>query len=212
MVLKNNPNLKVEVINNGFIPARFEIKHQLKNSNFPVLTTVGHVKQRKGQQNVINALPDLIKTYPQLVYNMVGIPTEKEQLLILAKKLKVDNHVIFHGAVSEEEKLNILQQTDIFMMLSNKLANGDVEGFGIAILEANDLKIPAIGSMSSGITDAISNNYSGKLVNPQNVSQICEAVDVILNNYQTYSTQAKMWSENFHWNKIVKQYLKVINQ
>ena len=48
---------------------------------------------------------------------------------------------------------------------SSPTATGDVEGFGIAILEANALGIPAIGALGCGIEDAIENYSSGILIN-----------------------------------------------
>ena len=66
----------------------------------------------------------------------------------------------------------IYNQADIFIMLSQNDIKFDVEGFGIAILEANLLGIPAIGSRDTGIEDAIVHNETGKLVDPYSVEEI----------------------------------------
>ena len=55
--------------------------------------------------------------------------------------------------------------SDIFVMLSEETTTGDVEGFGIAVIEANALGIPTIGTMGSGLEDAISDKITGFLVN-----------------------------------------------
>ncbi len=205
-------NLKsIEVVPNGFdIAVPTPIRN--KKEPVPVLITVGNVTQRKGQHNVINALPTLLKQYPDLKYHIVGIPTEKDKLERLALHLGVEKAVGFFGKVSEEEKIELLQQADVFVMLSETTQTGDVEGFGIAILEANALGIPAIGSLGCGIEDAIKNGASGKLINNKDPKQFAEALGEILNNYESYSKQARAWSMGFTWEEIIKLYLNALRE
>ncbi len=205
LALKNS----TVVVPNGF---EMEITTNPLNKNepVPVLITVGNLTQRKGQHNVINALPVLLKKYPDLKYHMVGIPTDKEKLEKLALDLRVENSVVFFGKVSEEEKIELLQQADVFVMLSETTQTGDAEGFGIAILEANALGIPAIGALGCGIEDAIKDGTSGKLINNKDPKQFESALEEILNHYETYSKGAKKWSHDFTWEKVIGLYLNVL--
>lgn len=210
--LVKNLNLKETSV----IPNAIEIENSLpriskmKNTNAPQLITVGNLTQRKGQHNLINALPELLKKYPELHYHCVGIPTEVERLKKLAKDLDVTKAITFHGRVSEEKKDKLYQKADLFVMLSEKTNTGDVEGFGIAILEANVFGLPALGSLNSGIEDAIKDNYSGRLVDPHSIYEITAAVDYILKNHQTFQAQAQTWVKAFQWKEIIKDYEKVI--
>lgn len=199
----------VEVIFNGF---EMDLTPDLspKNEPVPVLITVGNVTQRKGQHNVINALPTLLKKYPDLKYHIVGIPTEKSKLEKLALHLGVEESIIFKGKVSEEEKMKLLQQADVFVMLSETTKTGDAEGFGIAILEANALGVPAIGALGCGIEDAIKDGVSGRLISNKDPQQFGIVLTEILLNYQAYSVEAKLWSEGFTWDRVIKDYLKVL--
>lgn len=202
----------IEVIPNGFTVFKESIgqlSHQkLENLN---LVTVGNVSQRKGQHNVVKALPTLLKEYPNLKYHIVGIPAEKEKLENLAKDLNVATSIKFYGKVSEEKKHEILDKASIFMMLSEETNEGAVEGFGIAILEANAFGVPAIGSKDCGIEDAIEHKETGCLVGPTDVESIVEAVKSINASYSVYSKNARLWSKKFSWDKIVLKYLKIIN-
>jgi len=207
--LVSHLHLNIEVVPNGFhiaIPAA----PRNKKEPVPVLITVGNVTQRKGQHNVINALPGLLRKYPDLKYHIVGIPTEQEKLENLALHLGVEDAVSFFGKVSEEEKIELLQQADVFVMLSEATKAGDVEGFGIAILEANALGIPAIGAKDCGIEDAINDGISGKLINGKDPNELENALVEILNDYETYSQSAKIWSGDFTWEKVIRLYLTVL--
>jgi glycosyltransferase involved in cell wall biosynthesis len=199
----------VEVVPNGF-ELDGPLVPQIKEEPLPVLITVGNVTQRKGQHNVIKALPTVLKQYPDLKYHMVGIPTDKEKLQQLGLDLGVENALVFHGKVTEAQKKELLQQADIFVMLSETTKTGDAEGFGIAILEANALAIPAIGASGCGIEDAIKDGFSGKLVENNNPLQFKNALEEILKHYETYSKGAKNWSKGFTWDKVIKLYLQVL--
>ncbi|HTO35039.1 MAG TPA: glycosyltransferase family 4 protein [Flavobacterium sp.] len=205
--LQINPKLKIEVINNGIekIEKNEEIE-KLKNVN---LVTVGNLTFRKGQQNVIKALPLLKEKFPEIHYHCIGIPTEKEKFTKIAKSLNVLDNISFYGTLSDSERNKIVQKSSIFMMLS-QMINNDFEGFGIAVLEANALGIPAIGSRDSGIADAINDGFSGILINQEDPKEIEKAISEIINNYSKFSKDVINWSENFEWNNIIKKYLKAI--
>ncbi len=210
LALQQNKKLNIKVINNGF--SLHEDSTLLKSNikGKPIIVTVGNVTFRKGQQNVISVLPVLKKNFPEIHYHIIGIPTEQRKFEELANQLKVEDCVTFHGVLTDSDLKNIVSQADVFFMLSEQLENGDVEGFGIAVVEANYLGVPAIGSRNSGIADAIKDKYSGRLVSPQNSQEIEEAFFEIMTNYKKYAEQAQIWSKEFDWSKVIKKYLEVI--
>ncbi len=199
----------VEVIHNGFsiLCDGDEIKEEPLS---PILVTVGNVTQRKGQHNVIAALPLLLDIYPDLEYRIIGIPTERRTLQKLAEELKVEKAIKFYEAVKDSKKCELLLTSNIFIMLSETTTWGDVEGFGIAILEANSLGIPTIGARGCGIEEAIKNEYSGFLVNNKNPLEILKSVEKIMQNYKKFSFNARDWAENFSWDRVINQYVEII--
>ena len=201
---------KIEVIPNGYFVNKAEIGEIKNFTTYPNLATVGKVSERKGQHNVINALPSLVKLYPNIHYHIVGIDIEKEKLLLLAKELKVEKHITFYGIISEKKKYAILAATDVFAMLSENTSSGDVEGFGIALLEANFFGVPTIGSEKCGIEDAINNYKSGIIVNPKDSIQITKAIQQILLDKPSFERESNLWSEKFTWEVIIKKYKTAI--
>lgn len=199
------------VINNGFdiertARAMAPLQAPLK------LVTVGNLTPRKGQQNFIRVLPKLMERHPDLEYHLVGIPTQAGQLTELAQSLDVLERLHIHGRLSDMDREKILQQSHIFIMLSQRTSGGDVEGFGIAILEANALGLPAIGSKGSGIEDAIKHGFSGQLVDPFDPKQILDAIDKICSDFMAYSQNALDWSQGFQWEKVVEKYKEVMQE
>ena len=201
------------VIPNGYNPEKWNIsiEDELKIKGSPTLITVGNVTERKGQLNVINHIPKLLDKYPNLHYHCVGIPTEKKRFMSVVKKHGIENYITFHGRLSDYDLKKHLANSDLFVMLSSATGSGDVEGFGIAILEANALGIPAIGSTNCGIEDAISNFKSGILVPYDNDGELSKAIQTIIENYDVYSKNALSWAESHKWNYIIKDYIELIN-
>ncbi len=178
----------------------------------PALITVGNVTRRKGQLNVIKMLPEIIKKYPEIHYHCVGIPTEKDRFLSEAKKIEVEKYITFHGRVLDIELYQFLKSSDIFVMLSEVTNTGDVEGFGIAILEANLLGIPAIGSKGCGIEDAIKNKETGFLIHNKNAKEFSSALQNILENDTFFSKNAVKWAKDHSWEKIITKYKQVLKK
>ncbi|MDY0090818.1 MAG: glycosyltransferase family 4 protein, partial [Flavobacteriaceae bacterium] len=119
--LQINPKLEIEVINNGIEKnKRFEKTEKFETIN---LVTVGNLTFRKGQQNVIKALPLLKEKFPEIHYHCIGIPTEKEKFTEIAKSLNVLDNISFYGTLSDSERNKIVQKSSIFMMLSQMINN-----------------------------------------------------------------------------------------
>jgi phosphatidylinositol alpha-1,6-mannosyltransferase len=114
------------------------------------------------------------------------------------------------GSLSNNEKNQLLDESNVFILLSESQSSGDFEGFGIAVLEANYFGLPAIGSFKSGLEDSIKYGYSGILVDPKNTGEIIEALKKISADYVKFSEGAKDWAAQHHWSNIIKRYSKEI--
>jgi len=207
-------NLPVAVIPNGIdLDGWVRPKSSKKPlAGSPVLTTVGRVSARKGQLQVIKLLPHLLSRFPELHYHCVGIMGEAAEFIKIAEKLGVASRVTFHGSVAHDTLLDFLAQTDVFVMMSVESTTGDVEGFGIAILEANAMGVPAIGATGCGIEDAIKQGTSGFLVPNGDGKAFGDALEHILNAKDTFSDSARQWAAAHDWNVVVEQYLELLDK
>src|SRR5258708_18021771 len=95
----------------------------------------------KGFDEVIEILPLLIKTTPNLSYMIIGEGNDRRRLQEKVKTLGVEDYVVFTGFISEEEKCTHYNLADAFVMPSRG------EGFGIAFLEALACGVPVGASI-----------------------------------------------------------------
>lgn len=203
---------KLAVVPNGLDDAFIKQSQMMASTinpfnwhGYPKLLTVGNVTPRKGQHRVIKALPEILKQYPNAHYHVVGLPTTTDKLRELAKNLGVEQAITFHGKLSLRQDLyRAYLSSDIFIMLSENQPNGDVEGFGIAILEANAFGVPGIGALGCGIEDAISSD-SGILVDGDDTISIVAAVQKILTEKDNYAHNARLWAEKHNWAELIKK-------
>lgn len=206
--------LKVEVtvIPNGINYKKWlnEKRETIRLKGNPKLITVGRISERKGQKHVVNMLPELLKTFPDLHYHCVGIDAEAAAVKALVQELKVSDYVTLHGVVEGQQLKSYLAQSNIFIMLSGLGLKGDVEGFGIAVLEANALGIPAIGAHGSGVEEAIKEGFSGGLIKLGDSEGLKAIISHILSEPDKYRKGAENWVKNHDWNRIVKQYTALL--
>ena len=205
-------NLETIVIPNGYDPKKWKsnLLASTTLNGFPKIITVGNVTSRKGQLEVIKKLPNILSIYPEIQYHCVGLPTEQMAFSQIAVDLGVEKHVHFHGRLEDAKLQTLLMAMDVFVMLSKETDSGDVEGFGMALIEANGLGIPTIGTKGCGIEDAILDGKSGILISHEEPLEFNEALVKILNSYNIYKREAKKWADTHRWEDIIKRYISAI--
>lgn len=143
----------------------------------PVLLTLGRLVERKGQDMVLQALPAILKEFPEVEYWIAGRGSDRGRLEQLAESLGVTQRVRFLGFVPAAERIQLYQRCRIYLMPSRTIGDkGDFEGFGITYLEANACGRPVIGGRSGGVEDAVKDGETGFLVDPQSPAEIADRV------------------------------------
>jgi phosphatidylinositol alpha-1,6-mannosyltransferase len=147
----------------------------------PIILTTGNLVPRKGHDVVIQALPHLVSTLPDVAYLIVGDGPNRGELERLATDLGVRDRVIFAGRTTDAELPAVYSLCDVFVMASRTRADlNDVEGFGLVFLEAGACGKPVIGGRSGGIPDAIVEGESGLLVDPLDPRDVAAALHRVL--------------------------------
>jgi phosphatidylinositol alpha-1,6-mannosyltransferase len=158
--------------------------------------------RRKGHDRVIEAMPCILKSYPDARYVIAGTGSEATRLQRLANELGVGHAVIFLGRVPDDEILALYQAADVFVHPNRELPSGDVEGFGIVFLEANACGVPVIGGNSGGTPDAIQHEVTGYLVDPNDVDEIAHRILTLLGDpalRKRMGQAGREWAKKFTW-------------
>jgi phosphatidylinositol alpha-1,6-mannosyltransferase len=145
-----------------------------------LLITVGSVHERKGQDVVIRALPKILERIPNAHYLIVGMPYERDRFHAIASELGVASRVHFLGKLDRDELVRALNAADLFVMTSKHTAQGDFEGFGIAVVEAALCGCPAVVSGNSGVVEAIRPGVTGLVAQMGDPASTAEQIIAVL--------------------------------
>ena len=178
---------------------------------FPKLITVSRLDKRKSHQNVLMTIKNLLPKFPKLKYVSVGDGDEKDNLEKLKTELNLTKEVTFIHRCGEQEKLALLEQSDLFVMPS-VVYKKSVEGFGIAFIEAASYGTPSIGGVYGGESDAILNGETGFLCDGSDLNILYDTLLKTLENkkYKQLGLNAFEFSKKFSWDKIIKKYIELI--
>ena len=207
----------VTVINPGCnypIPINEEAKNFAKNiyeDASPKLITISRLDRRKSHQSILMTIKNLLPKFPSLKYVSVGDGDEKKNILKLREELGLEKNVELLFKSTEQEKVALLDQSDIFVMPS-VVYKKSVEGFGITYIEAASYGKPSIGGIYGGEGDAIKSGQTGYLCNGNDLNAIYDTVIKILTDdqYIKLGANALEFSKEFSWKKIIKKYINLI--
>jgi glycosyltransferase involved in cell wall biosynthesis len=127
-------------------------------------------EQYKGFDETLMAMPRLLTRFPNLKYLVVGDGGDRTRLEAKARDFDVYDCVIFTGQIPETEKVAHYNLADVYVMPSSG------EGFGIVLLEAAACGVPVIASRADGTREALLDGRLGRLVDPQNVDELVDAI------------------------------------
>ena len=184
---------------------------KIYSSAYPKLITISRLDGRKSHRNILMTLKNLLPKFPKLKYVSIGDGDEKENLRSLQKELNLMSEVNFIYKSTEQEKLALLEKSDIFVMPS-VVHKKSIEGFGITFIEAASYGKPSIGGIFGGEADSILNEKTGYLCNGNDLNALYETLIKALNNehYKKLGANALEFSRNFSWDKIIKKYIELI--
>lgn len=190
IMLRQNFKLrKSTVIHNGADEKQFvqlppseirQFRQMLGLEQAHILLSVGNVTHRKGHDIVIRALPKVLHSHPNTHYLIAGLPTQQASLTRLAQALGVQEHVHFLGRISQDVLVKYLNCCDVFVMTSRHTEDGDVEGYGIAVIEAALCGKPAIVSGDTGLAEAVVDGQTGLVVPQEDPEATAQAILTLL--------------------------------
>jgi glycosyltransferase involved in cell wall biosynthesis len=126
----------------------------------------------------LHSINILKEKHPGIRYLLVGKydAPEKTRVDAIIKNLGLSGHVIFTGFIPEDELAAHYNIADCYIMPSKK------EGFGIVFIEAMYYGKPVIAGNTDGSVDALDHGNFGILVNPDDISEITNAIVKVIRN------------------------------
>jgi len=206
----------ITVIHNGVDFGRFNRPvdaEQIRKhyGNKKMLLTVGGLKERKGQDLVLEALQQIRARRGDVVYVLVGEGNWRPGLERMAAELGVGDAVHFAGNKTGDELVAYFHACDLYVH-TPKIVDLNFEGFGIVYIEAGACGKPSVATDAGGVRDAVIDGETGIVVGDGDVTGIANAVLDLLDHPDRIASlgqAARMYAQKHDWPLIAKSFMEL---
>lgn len=140
------------------------------------IVCVGSLQPYKGQKYLIDACAELNQRGIDFHCELIGDGECREVLEQDIERFNLTQKLWLSGAQNSDQVLKALGRADIFVLPSIVTDSGKMEGIPVALMEAMALELPVIGSRISGIPELVQDRVTGRLVEPQNSTQMANVI------------------------------------
>lgn len=173
---------------------------------------VGRLVKDKGVNELIAAFVEVNKKYPNIRLLLVGDYEKSDPVTDATKNLiETHEHIIFGGW--QKDIRPFLKIMDIFTFPSYR------EGFGLSLMEAAAMNVPAISSNITGCNEIIENGYNGRLIPSKSTKELKNAMEEFVLNPQLIKQMSSVsrqyvidkYEQKQLWDKALQAYKKIVN-
>jgi len=190
-----------------------DLREELGLTNKEVIISVGRLVPRKGQDQLVRAMPEILKSHPNAHLLFVGTGSYKKVLDNLIVERSLQQQVIFTGRVQYEDLAKYICVGDIFAMPSrSRMAGLEVEGLGIVYLEASACGLPVLGGDSGGAPDAVLPGVTGLVVNGRDTKAVADgAIKLLDADRKTMGEAGRKWAvETWDWEIWATKFVQLV--
>jgi phosphatidylinositol alpha-1,6-mannosyltransferase len=178
-----------------------------------ILVSVGRHQERKGfawfTDNVMPRLPR------DVVYLITGEGPMTPRIQEAIDRHGLHGRVRMLGKVPEEMLGRLYRGADLFVM-PNVHVKGDIEGFGVVMLEAGMCGMPVLAADLEGISDVVREGENGHLVPSEDADAFVERVMRYRKNREMTGEASRKaaayTARHFAWPAIADRYVRLLQQ
>jgi glycosyltransferase involved in cell wall biosynthesis len=149
----------------------------------PLIGTVGILRKKKGHHHLLEAIPAVLRRFPEALFVFAGDGPQWKNLHNAIKRLCLEKVVILLGRRRDVPR--ILQALDLFVLPTLQ------EALGTAFLEAMAMEVPVIGTSVDGVTEVIEHGKTGMLVPPGDPGGLSNVIIELLEQPERAKTLAR---------------------
>ncbi len=180
------------------------------------LLYVGRLTEKKGVRYLIDAMPILLESVPEVKLLVVGAGELEQTLKSHVIQQGLNEQVLFVGGVTNRDLPALYASADIFIAPSIEIKGGDTEGFGLTLVEASMSGCLVIASSVGGIGDIVVDGETGFLVKPGNAKALAEKILQVQQRTDTLADVRKRGRgrciDRYDWSVVAKQYSEVLQE
>ena len=180
-----------------------------KNKTFSFVFVGDLVQETKNVSGILEAFSEVLKHNKEIKLDIIGDGKDLKNYKSLSNRLKLNNHVSFHGNRNNDYVIKTLSQSHVLIL------NSYFETFSVICAEALLCGIPVISTKCGG-PESFLNDKTGILIDLDNKKQLTSAMESMIKNYNQYEPEklksiAHQFSMDNVGKKINQEYLRALN-
>jgi colanic acid/amylovoran biosynthesis glycosyltransferase len=181
------PPSKIRLLHMGLDTSDFAFHERTPPRDAAVeILSVGRLVEKKGFAYGIEAVAKVRQQYPAITYTIVGEGPLQETLWALARQLGLEGMVNFCGAGSPELVRAKMAQAHLFVAPSVTAEDGDMEGQGLVLQEAQACGLPVLATDHDGLPEGMAAGRSGFLVPERDSHSLVERLLYMIEHPQCW--------------------------
>jgi colanic acid/amylovoran biosynthesis glycosyltransferase len=168
----------------------FQVRKPLAGGKIYIATT-GRLVEKKGIEYAIRAVAQVLKNYPNLEYNIIGDGELKTHLQQIITELGVTEKINLLGWKNQEEIIQIINNTHIFIAASVTAKDGNQDAPVNTLKEAMAMGLPVIATRHGGIPELVQDGISGLLVPERDADAIADKLTYLLEHPELWEQMGK---------------------
>jgi glycosyltransferase involved in cell wall biosynthesis len=169
--------------------------------NGPLILSVGRLVEKKGFQDLLEALLIVKKRGEDFQCAIYGAGPLEKQLGEWIEKHGMTGEISLKGDRTQQELISVYQSATFFVLTPIQTEDGDRDGIPNVLVEAMAVGLPVIATAVSGIPELVEHNQNGLLYQPHDVDGIASGIIDLLRDAekrgQLGSAASKTVSEHF---------------
>jgi glycosyltransferase involved in cell wall biosynthesis len=152
------------------------------NPKHPLILSVGRLVEKKGFQDLLQALLIVKKRgdiFRCAIYGDGPLGTQLEEWI---EEHDMAGEILLMGDCTQQELISIYQNATLFILTPVQTEDGDRDGIPNVLLEAMAVGLPVVTTEVAGIPELVENNQNGLLYRPHDVEGISSGIIELLRN------------------------------
>jgi colanic acid/amylovoran biosynthesis glycosyltransferase len=180
------------------------------------ILSVGRLVEMKGREYAVRAIARLVKKFENLSYTIVGDGKLRQPLDKLIDDLGVRKWIHLVGWVDDERLNELYKSSHIFLHPSITASDGNMEGQGVVLLEAQGYGMPVVATKHNAFVETVLDGQTGILAPERDVDMLAEALENLIENSDRWPQMGKAGREHVQHNYDIKtlnrQLVKIFEQ
>lgn len=205
---KENIRVIPNGVNLGHYSQIEELPRQFSFQDKKLVLFVGPLIKRKGPHVLVQAIPQIVKEYPETVFLFIGKGNYKSEVEELSKKLGVEEYTCFAGYVPESRLHAFYSRSDIFVLPSIS------EALPYTVLDALAFSKPVVTTLLPGMKENFTEGAI--LIPPKDVNALARSLITLLGD-ERYCKELgakgrKLVETRFDFDVVVRKILNVYEE